>query len=657
MRHIADLNERQREAALHIDGPLLIVAGAGAGKTKTITHRIAHIVHSGVAPHRILAVTFTNKAASEMRERVLALLAETHSARSAPAGSPWVLTFHALSVRLLREFAAEAGLKRSFLIWDRDDQLRAVKAILKEKNLGERFSPRAILSRISYKKGEGVGVDEFAANAASYFEREVAGIWKQYDARAAEGGALDFDDLLLRALALLRERADVRAKLQQRWSHITIDEYQDTNIAQYEIARLLAGERMNICAVGDTDQLIYGWRGAVIDNLLSFEKNFPGTRVVFLEQNYRSTQTILTAANAVIAKNVNRHEKHLFTDNPTGEAILVFEGATEADEARFVAHSARELLGSGTPASEVAVLFRENFQSRALEEAFLAEGLPYRVLGVRFFDRAEVKDVLSYLRLALNPASRGDLARAARAARRGIGDTTLEKMARGEDASLSPSLRKKAADFRAALERIRRTVEGGSASRAVQAAIVESGLEKALRDSDEAEDEDRLANVRELVSLASRYDALPAPEGVERLLEDAALMSEQDSLALPTGERRQKPNAISLMTVHASKGLEFDAVFVTGLEQGLFPSIREGDGGGAPRDPEEERRLFYVALTRARRHLYLTYAATRLKYGSREYALPSEFFEDIDARLLSFASARAAPRRRGILDMYEDDIR
>ncbi len=641
MHPLDGLNERQREAAAHTDGPLLIVAGAGAGKTKTITHRIANLVHSGIRPSAILATTFTNKAAAEMRDRVLGLLGREGERQS----TPFVSTFHALSVRLLREFAQEAGVRRSFVIWDRDDSIRALKSILKESGDDGRFNPRSFLSRISLKKGEGVAVADYAEEAASYYERAVADAWRTYDARAAQEGALDFDDLLLKTLNLLRSSPAVLDTLRRRWTHITIDEYQDTNRAQYEIAKLLAGERQNICAVGDLDQAIYGWRGADIRNLLAFEESFAGTKVVLLEQNYRSTQTILTAANAIIAKNGNRHDKRLFTENPTGEAITLFEGPTEMHEARYIAKTARELLSSGTPASEIAVLFREHFQSRALEEAFIEQGVPYRVLGVRFFERAEVKDVLSYLRAAMNPGSSVDMLRAAQSPRRGIGPATLEKMVRGEDESLSGAARKKAAAFRTTLAHIAEAIRTKSASEAVHAALVESGLERTLQGGDE-EAQDRLANIRELVSLAVSYDALPAPEGVERLLEDAALMSEQDSLA-------ERAEAVSLMTVHASKGLEFDAVFVTGLEQGLFPSIREGNSGGKERDPEEERRLCYVAVTRARKHLYLTYAASRLRYGSREYALPSEFLDDVDPRLVALATPRR--ERRGILDMYEED--
>ena len=624
VRHLEGLNRAQKEAVEHLPGPLLIIAGAGAGKTKTITHRIAHLIASGTRPSAILAVTFTNKAAAEMRERILNLLKEERV-----SSVPLITTFHSLGVRLLREFAQEAGVPRSFAIWDRDDSTRALKRILSAADLGNRFPPKQVIGRISREKGDGVTVERFRDQASSFYEESIAEMWEKYEQALATEGALDFDDLLLRTLLLLAQKPDVLSKIQDRWRHLTIDEYQDTNNVQYDIARLLTGKSQNICAVADLDQLIYSWRGARMENLLSFERIFPRTKTVLLEQNYRSTQTILTAANAIIEKNVNRIPKKLFTSNGTGEAITLFAGRSERDEARYVAKTARELLASGVKASEVAVLFRENFQSRALEEACIAEGIPYRVLGVRFFDRAEVKDVLSYLRAALNPASFTDFARAAGAPSRGIGKTTLDKIAAGHEAMLSPAARAKIALFRELLRRIEGVAHTMRPSETLRFILKESGFETALAEGGD-EEKERLANIYELVAHAMRYDALPPLEGIECLLEDAALMSEQDAL-------EERHEAISLMTVHASKGLEFDVVFVTGLEQGLFPSEHEDDSSAGGRDPEEERRLFYVALTRARLHLYLTLAESRLRYGTRELTTPSEFLDDIDPRLISHA--------------------
>lgn len=618
MQYLEGLNERQQEAVLCTEGPLLIVAGAGAGKTKTITHRIAHLIEKGVPAHAILAVTFTNKAAGEMRERVRSLVPKGR-------GMPLVTTFHSLGVRLLREFHEAAGLSRSFTIWDRDDSMRALKRIVED--IGSDLPPRSALAAISRQKGDGVTLRGYAQEASDFRMRSIARMWEKYDAALKEENALDFDDLLSRTLELLRSSDTVRSLLQHRWQYLTIDEYQDTNRSQYEIARLLCGEKRNICVVGDIDQNIYSWRGAELEHLLQFEKNFPGTKVVLLEQNYRSTRTILTAANAIIEKNRRRVPKNLFTDNPVGEAITLFPARNDIEEAWFIADRAARLIASGVPPKEIAVLYRENFQSRALEEALLVAGVPYRVLGTRFFDRKEVKDVLSYLRAATNPKSRVDLSRIAGVPSRGIGKVTLDKMLMGLDSELSGAARQKVASFRETLRQILYAVGQLPCSEAVAFAAEKSGIDDMLKNQGD-EGKERLDNVRELVNFATRYDDDAPLQGVERLLEEAALQSEQDELA------RDERNSLSLMTVHASKGLEFDVVFVTGLEQGLFPSEREGDSN---RDPEEERRLFYVALTRARSRVFLSYASERMRWGSREYTLPSEFIGDIDARLLQSA--------------------
>ncbi|HEY4525246.1 MAG TPA: UvrD-helicase domain-containing protein [Candidatus Paceibacterota bacterium] len=649
MRHLQNLNERQREAAAHLEGPLLIIAGAGAGKTKTITHRIAHLIELGTPARSILAVTFTNKAAGEMRERIRELLTpsdpnrEEH-ARDLPvgrqgAGMPLVATFHSLGVRVLREFHEDAGLSRNFTIWDRDDSVRAVKQSLDGLGIAQ-WPPRAILSTISRKKGDGVTVREFAESAKNFRERSVASVWERYEKALSDEGALDFDDLLARTLILLRSSERVRGILQNRWTHVTIDEYQDTNRAQYEIARLLAGERKNICVVGDIDQNIYSWRGADIEHLLSFEESFAGAKVVTLEQNYRSTRTILAAANAVIEKNTRRRPKNLYTDNPTGEPIEIYGAQNELDEAWFVAQKAAALIESGVRAGDIAVLYRENFQSRALEEAMLALSVPYRVIGVRFFERKEVKDTLSYLRAALNTKSKVDLSRIAGVPARGIGKVTLERMLAGDDSALSPSARAKVGAFRECLSKISHAVGVLPASEAIRFASEVSGMEAMYKETEEGRE--RLENIHELVNLAVRYDHEEPPLGIEKLLEEAALQSDQDELD-------EKIDAVALMTVHASKGLEFDVVFVTGLEQGLFPWVRDED---SERDSEEERRLFYVALTRARRTLILTHARERMKYGSREYTVPSEFLEDIDPRL-----TRAVARKRSLIGDDEETIR
>jgi len=624
------LNTAQKQAVLHTEGPLLIVAGAGAGKTRTIAHRVTHLIGQGVPAHRILTVTFTNKAASEMRERIRSLVPEGH-------GMPLVATFHALGVRLLREFHAEGGFARDFSIWDREDSIKALKRILESLGIGD-AAPRSVLAAISRAKAGGNSGSAYAERARTFREQQVARVWDAYERALSEENAFDFDDLLLRTLLLLEGSDKVRALLQNRWSHVHIDEYQDTNKVQNKIARILAAPENNLCVVGDGDQNIYSWRGSDMELMLNFETEFPAAKTVLLEQNYRSTRTILAAANAIIEKNVRRKPKRLFTENEIGEAIVLYGARNDLDEAWFVAESARELIESGTKPNEIAVLYRENFQSRALEEAFLTLSVPYRVLGTRFFERKEVKDVLAYVRASLNPRSKLDVSRAATAISRGIGKVTLEKMLAGNHDALSKAAREKVEVFQRVLAELKHAVRTLPASEAIRFAAERSGIEKALREDTE-EGRERLENVRELVNLAVRFDDMTPPEGIERLLEEAALQSEQDELD-------EGAEAVSLMTVHASKGLEFDAVFVTGLEQGLFPAMRADD---ETCDPEEERRLFYVALTRARKRIFLSYASERMRWGSREYTLPSEFLEDIDPRLMQSAE-RGAPRNERIID-------
>lgn len=651
MKYLENLNDRQKEAVLFTDGPLLIAAGAGAGKTKTITHRIAHLIEKGVPPHAILAVTFTNKAAEEMRQRVRKLLSGAAGDLPAEAsvqagmrervlsllpkrgGVPFISTFHALGVRLLREFHQKAGIPRGFSIWDRDDSIRAIKKVL--QRLGEEdWKPAVILSAISRQKGDGIDEQAYEPQLHSRFEKTVARVWAEYEGLLKEEEALDFDDLLLRTERLLRKEKSVRDLLQARWRYLTIDEYQDTNKSQYEIARHLAGERKNICVVGDTDQNIYSWRGANMRHLLSFERTFPGAKTILLEQNYRSTRTILSAANSIVEKNVMRTPKNLFTENGTGEPIGFYAARTESDEAWFVCEQSRLLIENGAPPSEIAVLYRENFQSRILEESFLHADIPYTVLGTRFFERKEVKDILSYLRVALNPRAKSDLARIIGVPPRGIGRTTLAKMLEGQ--ALPGAMRKKVEIFENTLAAVSHGVKTLPAADAVRFAFEASGMEKMFEkhptDSRKSDNAECIENVRELANLAARYDFETPPQGIERLLEDAALMTDQDSLNKEAG-------GVSLMTVHASKGLEFDAVFITGLEQGLFPEQRDDSD-----DAEEERRLFYVALTRARKLVFLSSAGERGKWGKREITVPSEFLDDIDQRLISSVDYRTLGR-------------
>ena len=641
------LNETQERAVETTEGPLLIVAGAGAGKTRVITHRILNLIKKGVAPHSILAITFTNKAAKEMRERVGALISEDQTL-NLPISSrerPFVSTFHALGVYIIRENAALLGLTRHFTIFDRGDSRRAVKEAMIAVSVDpKKFEPGTILNMISRAKGDGMGHAEYFERAKGYTEELVGQIWEKYDQILAKEKALDFDDLLLKTAQLLAKHKQIRDHYSSTWKYIHVDEYQDTNKVQYKIAFLLAESHRNICVVGDADQNIYSWRGATIENILNFEKDYPEASVVTLERNYRSTKTILAAANSVIEKNRMRKKKTLYTENENGEKISLLVSYTEADEARTIAEMARTLIGSGTPARDIAVLYRTNFQSRALEEAFIKKNIPYQLVGVRFFERKEVKDVLSYIHAALNRDSWSDIGRIINVPARGIGKATVAKVMSGREDLLPEGMRAKISNFWKLLDDIRRELSEKKPSEAVKFVIQESGIEKALRDGD-SEDEERLLNIRELVTVAAQYDDLtpiPSPSasptgneigitGIETFLENAALATDQDDLT-------KNEDAVKLMTVHASKGLEFDHVFIAGLEQDLFPFKHiDEDGIDETEEEEEERRLFYVALTRAKKQVHLSYTILRTVYGTQRVNVPSEFIEDIDASLIDQA--------------------
>ncbi len=622
--YLTGLNDPQREAVVTTDGPLLVLAGAGSGKTRVITHRIVHLIHQGVAPHHILAVTFTNKAATEMRERVVALIDKHQSAsRAGLETHPTVTTFHALGVRILREHHETMNLRRHFTIYDRGDSVRAIKQALEKAGYSpKQFEPRKILSMISRAKGDAKGRSDFQADASSYPERVTAEVWEHYDRILRDEQALDFDDLLLKTLFLIQDYPVIREVLQKRFRYIHVDEYQDTNKVQFEIVRLLAGASRNLCVVGDVDQNIYSWRGADIANVLQFEKHFPGAKTVFLEENYRSTKTIIDASNAVIAKNKARIPKTVFTSNATGEKITLHIASSGGEEADYVVRTCAELIESGASPSDIAILYRTNFQSRVLEEAFLSYEIPYQLLGTKFFERKEVKDVLSYLRLSLNSESSADLARIINEPTRGIGKVTLLKILEGRRAELTGAVGEKVARFETMMQDITDCARTKPVSETLKFIISRTGIETELKKSGLEEDLERLENLRELVSLATRYDGTDAEASVEALLENAALQSDQDELA-----SKEERNAVRLMTVHAAKGLEFPYVFVSGLEEGLFPHERlDGDGI----DREEERRLFYVALTRAEKKVYLTFAQVRTIFGSQRINVPSSFLSDID---------------------------
>lgn len=621
------LNDAQQKAVLHKKGALLILAGAGAGKTRVITHRIAELIRGGTAPEKILAVTFTNKAAKEMRERTGKLLSADLqlSPYDTPKTRPFIGTFHSLGLEILKTFHDKAGLPRRFTIYDRSDSTRTLKDAIKKAGFDPKeLEPRRVMSVMGRHKGNAVNLETFRTDhASSYIDEAIAEVWGNYEKALAQEKALDFDDILIRALDLLKKDADVRTHFQNAWEYIHVDEYQDTNRVQYELAHLLSAQHGNIAAVGDVDQNIYSWRGASIEHIMNFEHDFPNAEVLVLAENYRSTQTILTAANDAISKNKRRREKELFTKNDAGEKITVAGFTDENEEARYIAKEAKYLLNYGVKSDNVAVLYRANFQSRALEEAFLKENVPYQVLGTRFYERKEVKDALSYLRLALNPDSAADISRAISSPSRGIGKVTLAKIVNRLEHELPSSARQKVADFHAVIEKIRASIPEKIPSETVRTALMESGLWR-MYEKGEDEDVERLENLKELVTVATKYDHLPPADGIEKLIEEASLASDQDELDAPK-------EGVKLMTVHAAKGLEFERVFVTGLEEGLFPHERdEADDV----DDEEERRLFYVALTRAQKKVYLTWAMTRRIFGTRSINTPSEFITELSDDLI-----------------------
>jgi DNA helicase-2/ATP-dependent DNA helicase PcrA len=619
------LNQHQKDAIETIDGPLLILAGAGAGKTKTITHRILNLIKNGVKPSSILAITFTNKAAKEMRERVFKLIEEdkTLNIPISFAERPFVSTFHALGVHIIKENSALLGIPRHFTIYDRGDSKRAIKDALESLQLDpKQYEPGSILNTISREKGDGVTMSVYKNNSKKeYFQSIVSNVWEKYEATLVKEKSLDFDDLLLKTAVLLRTNEKVREHYQNVWKYIHIDEYQDTNRVQYEIAQLLSEKNKNICVVGDIDQNIYSWRGANIENILNFEKEYPNAKIITLEENYRSTQTILTAANNVIKKNTLRREKNLFTRNTEGEKIELLISYTEQEEARVVADKARGLIDDGSEAREIAVLYRANFQSRTIEEAFLRKEVPYQILGTKFFDRKEVKDVLSFIKASLNRDSASDLVRIINVPPRGIGKATILKVLAGQESTLGSGLRSKVEQFTALLERIKKIAISETPSTLIKFIIRETGIENTYKHGT-AEEQEKLENLRELVSVATQYDALPPEEGIEKLLENASLATDQDDL-------EKNHNAVKLMTVHASKGLEFDYVFIVGLEEDLFPHQRLNEAEISQSEAEEERRLFYVALTRARKKVFLSYAQLRTIYGAQKVNTPSQFISDI----------------------------
>lgn len=626
MNFTEGLNEAQHSAVEVSEGPLLILAGAGSGKTKTLTHRIAYLIgEKGVWPNQILAVTFTNKAAKEMRERLAALLGQPNTR----GFMPWMGTFHGICVRLLRQEGEAIGIGSNFVIYDEDDRQGLIKQAMKEQGITDaKIKPRAVSAAISAAKNEMVGPDDFEQTATYPFQKSVAKIYQSYEKLRKTAGALDFDDLLLETVRLFRENDEIRRKWQRQFVHILIDEYQDTNAAQYAIVKSLVGPDRNICVVGDDWQSIYSWRGADFTNILNFERDFPGAMVVKLEQNYRSTGAILEAAHNVITKNIERTDKKLWTAEDAGAPVQIHELYDEAEEARLVASriSAQTAIGARRP-NDFAVLYRTNAQSYILERAMLQARVPYQIIGgVRFYDRKEIKDIIAYLRLIYQPNDRMSFSRIANVPARGLGPTSLERFITWQAGSgmsiiealgrvneidgLTPRAKNSFVKLGELLSGLSDLTDDPSTL--IDRLLKRSGYLDALRDGS-PQAEDREENVSSLVSDAKTFASLPD------FLEEVALMTSAD-------ESKGEPS-VTLMTLHAAKGLEFPVVFMVGMEEGIFPHSRIHESG--PKELEEERRLCYVGMTRAREELHLSFAASRLQFGQRGYNPKSRFLDDM----------------------------
>jgi DNA helicase-2/ATP-dependent DNA helicase PcrA len=635
---LAGLNPAQRDAVMAEPGPLLVVAGAGSGKTRVLTHRVAHLVEQrGAQPSSILAITFTNKAASEMAERVNGLLGRY-------ATGMWVMTFHAACARILRSDATRIGFRPSFSIYDSSDQVRLVRSII-EDDLGKdakRYPARGVHARISSAKNQLLSPQQFIDENDGYFDTLVGEVYLRYQARLLEAGAMDFDDLLVHTAHLLEQIPESRDKWQRAFQHILVDEYQDTNHAQYRLIRSLAAAHNSIMVVGDSDQSIYSWRGADIRNILDFEKDFPNARTIRLEQNYRSTQTILDAANNVIANNADRQEKNLWSELGTGEKVRVVECADERSEARFVVGQISRVIGEGGSLRDVAVFYRTNAQSRAMEEALRQADVPYRIIGgTGFYDRQEVKDALAYLRAIANPSDDVSLRRIINVPRRGIGDTTVTRLAEHaatlgitlrsalDDAdSVLPgaAARKAVAGFTDLLQRLENAAGAMEPAQLLERVYEDTAMIETLRAERTLEANGRIENLNELLGVAqSSIHTGDAEADLATFLQELSLVSDADQL--PDGD---DDAAVTMMTLHTAKGLEFPRVYLIGMEDNIFPHARALEEANL----EEERRLCYVGMTRAREQLTLTYARTRSLYGRQDHNPPSTFLGEIPQDLM-----------------------
>ncbi len=638
---IASLNPDQQDAVLHPSGPLLVVAGAGSGKTRVLTYRVAHLINQGTHPMRVLAITFTNKAAGEMRERVEALVGKV-------AERMWVSTFHAACVRILRMQAEQIGYPKTFSIYDQSDAQRLVSYVIRDRGLdAKRFPARGVHARISLWKNELILPDQALSNADNVFETKYAEIYREYQSRLLKAGAMDFDDLLINTVKLFREHKDVLAQYQQRFEHILIDEYQDTNIAQNAIVMMLADAHHNVCVVGDTDQSVYRFRGADFRNILQFETAFPEVTVVVLAQNYRSTQTILDAANAVITNNAERKPKELWSELGEGDRVVRFYADDEYHESNWVISQLTQIKKShGREWREMAVFYRTNAQSRILEESLMQAGVPYKVIGgTRFYDRREIKDALAYIRCAANPLDEVSLKRILNVPKRGIGDTTVDRLdayankekiafaialRRTADAGIGAAAAKGIASFVALIDDLESRLGQGPGP-VLRHALEASGYMSELQAEGTVESDGRYENLAELIGSASEFTQ------VDEFLEQVALVADTDQI--------DSDNHVTLMTLHSAKGLEFPVVFIVGMEEGIFPHSRALNDQS---ELEEERRLAYVGITRAKEKLFLSHAWSRNLYGSSQYNPPSRFLDEIPGELL---------QREGSVDSGADEGR
>src|SRR6476619_4885906 len=639
-QYLSDLNPAQREAVLTTEGPLLVIAGAGSGKTRVLTHRVAHLLAAhGVKPNEILAITFTNKAATEMKQRVERNLGPI-------ARAIWIMTFHSACGRMLRSEAERLGYRSNFTIYDQADQVRLVKACLEELERDpKRFVPRGIHSQISNAKNQLIGPDEYASRVASFYDQTVADVYSLYQRKLFALNAVDFDDMLMLTVDVLQRFPEAREKWAKSFRYVMVDEYQDTNHAQYVLLQLLASDHQNLMAVGDPDQSIYAFRGADIRNILEFERDFPSTKVIPLEQNYRSTNTILQVANDFISHNRDRKEKNLWSDLGDGEPVRVVETEDEHAEARFVAAENAGLIEQGYSAREVAVVYRTNAQSRVLEDVLVRQGIAYQVIGgPKFYARAEIKDAIAYLQVLDNPYDAVSLMRIANRPRRGIGDTSIARlvayadglgsslwdaMGRVEEVGLAAASARAVRGFRDVMETLMATATDASVAQILEAVLDRTGFIESLEAERTIEARGRIENLEELVGVAREYDsaagdALQEGPPLSGFLQEISLYSDQDALR---GDEEGDGGQVTLMTLHNAKGLEFRAVFMIGMEEGICPHARSIEENSL----EEERRLAYVGLTRARERLTLLHSASRALYGGRNYNLPSRFLDEIPA--------------------------